>query len=109
MTISLLTALAFAVFYPLIFWILPQDALKNNLRKFHLGLPNLIAGLVVIVLLFSDVSLSLKIGAVIWKVLTLSISRYFWKKPMVDPRLMSVTSLAGIVVLIKFFQEMKNI
>jgi len=102
--IPLLTCLVFAAVYPLCFWISAQDPLKNDFHKFHLGLPNFVGGMAVVGLLFMDVPLSLKIAAVLWKTLFIFLSYRYWKKGGVNPRLISVPCVLGVIV----FQMVQN-
>lgn len=99
--ISLLTALAFAVLYPLCFWISAGDPLKNNFHKFHIGLPNTVGGVVLIFVWLMDMPLPLKIMVTVWKIIFLTVSWYSWKKEYPDPRLMTVACVVGIYALIR--------
>jgi hypothetical protein len=97
-TIPLLTAVIFAAVYPLCFWISFRDPIKNDFHKFHLTLPNCVGGVAVLGLLFSDVPFSIKVAALIWKAIFLSLSNYFWKKGSVNPLLMTIPCVLGITV-----------
>jgi hypothetical protein len=99
--ISLLTALAFAVLYPLCFWISASDPLKNNFHKFHIGLPNTVGGVVLIFVWVMDLPLSLKAAVTAWKVIFLSVSWYSWKKAYPDPRMMTFACAVGVYALIR--------
>ena len=96
--IPLLTALIFAAVYPLCFWIHSRDPLKNDFHKFHIGLPNFVGGVAVVSLFFIPMPTSIRTAAVIWKVIMLSTSKYYWKKGFVDHRMITVPCLSGIIV-----------
>ena len=100
MTIPLLTSLALAAIYPLCFWISDKDPLKNDFHKFHLGMPNCVGGVAVVALFFMNVPLCLKIAAVIWKVVFLFISYYYWRKGNVNPKVIAIPCLMGMVVFL---------
>ena len=51
--IPLLTLLIFSVTYPLCFWLSARDPLKNKFHHFHIGLPNVTAGLCVVGMVLS--------------------------------------------------------
>ena len=99
--IVILTSFIFSVLYPLCFWISYKDPLKNKFHRFHIGLPNFIAGITVIVLLFSPIPVHLKILVVIWKVSLLSISSYSWQKIYPNPYLITIPSVIGGYVFLK--------
>src|SRR3989338_3189719 len=100
-SISLLTALGFAVFYPLCFLISADQPLKNNFHKFHIGLPNTIGGVVLIFVWLIDLPLALKITVTLWKALFISISSYSWKKEYPDPKWMALPPLIGTIAFIQ--------
>src|SRR3989338_2226796 len=95
-TILILSSLIFAAIYPLVFWISVRDPLKNNFHKFHLGLSNFVGGIIVVVLLFRDIPLEIKIFLLCWKATLLSFSKFYWKKAYPDPRLLTIPCLLGI-------------
>lgn len=94
--ITALGALIFSVIYPLCFWIKSADPVRNDFHKFHIGLSNGIGGVTVVFLLFTDISLNTKIILLVWKASLIAVSRYSWKRPPVDPRLMTIPCLAGL-------------
>jgi len=98
--ISLLTALAFAAIYPLCFWISYDKPLKNNFHKFHIGLPNVIGGVVLVFIWFMDFPLSLKILVTLWKAIFISVSSYSWKKESPSPKLLLLPCLLGIYAFV---------
>jgi len=94
-TISILTALAFAALYPLCFWVSWDQPLKDGFHKFHIGLPNIIGGIVLIFVWLIDIPLSLKITVTAWKAALLSVSSFSWKKQFPDPKLVTIPCLFG--------------
>jgi len=100
-TIPLLTALIFSSVYPLCFWISARDPLKNNFHRFHLGLPNFVGGIAVVGLLFFNVSLTIKILAILWKIYFLFVSRQHWRKETMDVKKLTLPCLLGILVFIQ--------
>lgn len=94
-------ALAFAALYPLCFWIVGDDPVKNNFHKFHIGLPNAVGGAVLVAVWLMDAPLSLKIIVTAWKAVFLSVSGYSWKKAYPNPGIMSLPSLLGIYAFIR--------
>lgn len=96
--ISLLTAYLLAVIYPLCFLIHAKDPIKHNFHKFHLGLPNVIGGLVLVVVLLSDIPFFLKGMVIVWKLWFFFTSRFVWKKPTPDPILVSIPCVFGLYV-----------
>ncbi len=105
--IPLLTGLLFAAIYPLSFWISHRNPLTNNFHKFHLGLPNFIGGVVVVALVFMHgIPLYIKIFTVIWKILLLAISNYYWKKETVNNFFITIPCVLGIVLFVFLQGEM---
>lgn len=99
--VLILSLLAFAAIYPLYFWISVDGPLKDKFRKFHIALPNVIGGIVLISVWLTDIPLSLKILVTLWKAILLSVSRYSWKQKYPDPKLMTLPCLLGIYTLIR--------
>ena len=93
--ISLLTAFLLASLYPLCFWVSYKNPLKNNFHKFHLGLPNVIGGVVVVWLMFMDIPLSIKILVLVWKAGLIAFSQYYWKKEYPQAVVMTIPCLLG--------------
>ena len=90
--------LIFGALYPLCFW-LSQKPISKDFHKFHIGLPNCVAGLGVLILLFWNIPLWIKIFVLAWKAVFLSVSYYFWKKPDISRRALTFVSLFGAAVL----------
>lgn len=105
-TISLLTALAFAAIYPLCFLISLKEPLKNNFHKLHIGPPNTVGGIVLVFVWLMDLPLSLKIIVTIWKAVLLSVSMYSRKKEYPNPKLISLPCVIGIFAFIRMQAHM---
>lgn len=97
--IPVLTFLIFGALYPLSFWLSHQGPISKDFHKFHIGLPNCIAGLGVVILLFMEVPLWIKIFALGWKAIFLSVSYFYWKKPDINRMAITIVSLLGIAVI----------
>jgi len=104
--IPILTALIFSAVYPLCFWISANDPIKNKFHRFHLGLPNCVGGLAVVLLLFMPVSLVIKILAVLWKIFFFYISRGHWRKETIDVRKVTLPCVLGIVIFLLVQNEL---
>jgi len=100
--IIILTFFIFAVLYPLCFWISFKDPLKDKFHKFHLGLPNVIGGVLLVFILFSNTPLSIKIYVVLWKAALLSISRFYWKKEYPHAPILTIASLLGLLAYLDY-------
>jgi len=94
--ITILTCFIFAVMYPLCFWVSFKDPLKNKFHKFNLGLPNVIGGVVLVVILFSGLPNYIKIATAVWKITLLSVSRFYWKKEYPSPFILTVPCVVGL-------------
>lgn len=100
--ISLLTSLLFCALYPLTFWISAQDPLKNNFHRFHLGLPCVVLGVSALIFWFSPISNpDHKIRLACWFMALMLITSFYWTKPSVNPVILTVPSLAGIIIIFK--------
>lgn len=99
--ISLLTSHIFAVFYPLCFFISVKDPLKHNFHKFHLGLPGVIAGVLLVVILWSDLSYFIKSVTVAWTMTFFFISGYYWKKEFPNPYILLIPAALGLINFIQ--------
>jgi hypothetical protein len=95
--ITLLTSHILAVIYPLCFWISATDPLKNKFHKFHLGFPNTLGGVVLVVILVSDVPIEIKICAIVWKATFLAVSRFYWKKEYPNPKVILIPCVFGLI------------
>lgn len=104
--LTILTSLIFSVLYPLCFWISYKDPLKNNFHKFHIGLPNVIGGVTVVFLLFTDIPLETKLVVLLWKGVFIVASRISWKKQYPDALWMSIPSLPGIYAFYRVMADL---
>ena len=95
--ITILTSLIFAVIYPTCFLISAKDPLKDNFHKFHVGLPNTVGGVVLIFVLISSMPVEIKGWVVIWKILLLVSSRFYWKKQYPNPYVISFPTIIGLI------------
>ncbi len=96
--IPLLTFLIFSVTYPLCFLLSARQPLKNNFHHFHIGLPNLTAGLCVVGMLMLELPASVVNGAFLWAVTFFIVSFLFWKQESVHPLAAGLISLSGLFV-----------
>lgn len=100
--ISLLTALLFSALYPLCFLISFRNPLKNNFHRFHLGLSCCVAGLSTIVFWFYPSAMQeQQITLIIWSILLLSVSGYYWKKSSVNPAIITLPSIVGTIITLQ--------
>ncbi len=104
--ITLLTAVSFAAIYPLVFWLSAQDPLKNKFHHFHLGLPNIIAGIAAIYILVGNFNILSQISVCLWAILMTLIFRFYWQKEVPNPLLISVPCIMGINTLIILQNEL---
>ena len=98
--ITLFTTILFAALYPLSFWIGVRSPLKNNFHRFHIGLPNVLAGIVSFFLIRSDYSINIKLLSFFWAGGFCLLTSYYWKKETVNIVLTSVISLLGSCLFI---------
>lgn len=103
--ISLLTAILFAVTYPLCFWISFKDPLKQNFHRFHIGLPCCVAGVVAVVVVMSHASAIMKDMIVSWVVILFVVTFISWKKETPNPFIVTVPCVWGLVALAAIFEE----
>lgn len=98
--ITILTCLSFAVLYPLCFLISARDPLKNKFHKFHLGIANIVGGVVLVFILLSDFPVYIKVLISLWKIIFFTLSRVFWKKDFPHPYIIASPSILGVITLI---------
>lgn len=98
--IPLLTFLMFSVTYPLCFWLSAKDPLKKNFHHFHIGLPNVTAGLTVLGLFLAGVPEHLMAKAFVWLGVFFLATFEYWKKQTVNPLIITVVSLLGFKVYV---------
>jgi len=103
--ISLLTAIIFAVTYPLCFWISFKEPLKQNFHRFHIGLPCFVAGIVAVMVLISNYA-DIVIGMVFsWAAMLLIITYANWKKETPNPFMVTVPCVWGMVLFVFSYEE----
>jgi hypothetical protein len=98
--IPLLTLLIFSVTYPLCFWLSARDPLKNNFHHFHIGLPNLTAGLCVVAMIMLGFPPSLIQIAMFWVVIFFGVTFVWWPKPTVNPFWVAFLTALGVWVYV---------
>lgn len=103
--ISLLTALLFSTIYPLCFWVSVDNPLKNNFHRFHLGVACVAAGLSALTFYFSPIAgFEHKVFLFLWALILLCTSGYYYQKPAVNPSVMSLPCLLGILVTLQILR-----
>lgn len=103
--ISLLTALLFSTIYPLCFWISVDNPLKNHFHRFHLGVACVVAGLSSLIFYFSPTAIfEHKIYLALWALILLLVSGYYYQKPIVNPIVITLPCLLGLLVIIQILE-----
>ncbi len=92
--------LTVGVLYPLVFWFKSHIDFQDFKYKKHLTIANCSAGVAVIILLFLSIPLPIKMLAIFWKATLLGTSRYFWKKGVPHPLVMSVPCCIGVIAFV---------
>ena len=104
-TILTLSALTFAVLYPLCFWISVDNPLKQYFHRFHLGLTCCVAGIVVFSFfanspLFINNQLALiRILGVVWVSSLLLITFFYWHRDYPHPAVLTLPCCLGAYLL----------
>src|ERR1041385_5026708 len=98
--IPLLTLLIFSVTYPLCFLLSVREPLKNNFHHFHIGLPNVTAGLSVVGMMMFGLPTGVLHIALFWLVLFFAATFVSWTKPTVHPFCVILLSSLGLWVYI---------
>jgi hypothetical protein len=104
--IPILTCLAFAVIYPLCFWISCQDPLKNKFHRFHVGVANVIGGVALVALLPLPFDTLSKTSLLLWFALLFIISAYVWNKDYPPAALITIPCLIGLAAFIQVQNQM---
>ncbi len=99
--ISLLTSHIFTVLYPLCFLISVRDPLKHRFHTFHLGLPCVIAGVLLASIVIGDLPNLVKYGTVVWAAILFIISGYYWKKEYPNPYVLLIPVVLGLINFIQ--------
>ena len=95
--ITILTSYLFAILYPLCFWISWKDPLKNNFHRFHLGLPSVVAGVILFFVATSQLLSSIKIITLVWCISLLLVSICFWRKEYPSVFVVTVSCIIGFI------------
>ncbi len=98
--IPLLTLLIFSIAYPLCFWLSARDPLKKNFHHFHIGLPNLTAGLCIVAMMMLGLPAAIIQIALFWLVIFFGITFVWWPKPTVNPFWILFLSAIGLWVYV---------
>lgn len=96
--ICLLTALQFSAIYPFSFLISFDQPLKSHFHHFHLGLPLLTGTLSILFLFAPEVSVPVKMTAVIWICGLFLYTGFCWKRAAPNPWIVAGISLLGVYV-----------
>lgn len=105
-TITALTALSFAAIYPLVFWISAKEPLQQNFHHFHIGLPAVMAGVMLAFLPFIQSTDNVKTYIIIWAISLLLIAFNQYKKHFASAAVLSVPCLAGIIAFLKLQEDL---
>jgi hypothetical protein len=104
--IPLLTLLIFSVTYPLCFWISAREPLKNNFHHFHIGLPNLTAGLCVVGMLMLGLPTSTIHIALFWLVIFFAVTFVSWPRPTAHPFWIGLVAGLGLWVYVLAYRQL---
>ena len=107
--ISILTVLSFAVFYPLCFLIHARSPIKSGFHRFHLGLPLVIGGVVLVSLLAGPFSKETKCFSGIWFILLAGWTFFYWKKESAGLSAGLIPPLLGLLAFAKTESELLHI
>jgi len=94
-TITLITSLSIGIFYPLCFLIHSHSPLKQGFHRFHLGMPLVIGGVVLVYLLTSQMTLFTKSLLMIWFFLSALFACHYWKKEFPQSLVVAIPALFG--------------
>ena len=104
-TITLLTALSFAVFYPFIFLIDFKDPLKQGFHRFHIGLPTVISGVIYYFVYKGDFVSEFKLIFLIWFVALFLTCLISWGKDYLKSYLIIIPNILGLLVFIQYVDQ----
>lgn len=104
--ITLLSAVGFAAIYPLSFLLSMQDPLKNKFHRFHLALPNIVAGISAVYVLTSNFNLLSQVSIGLWFVVMTGVFRYYWHKEFPNALVVCVPCIVGINTMIILQDEL---
>lgn len=83
--------------YPLFFLLTAKEPIKHHFHRFHLACPIIIAGLAIIGLYLLPVNDQLRIVGLVWLGAALTLTALFWNKESVNPIIVTMLSIAGLV------------
>lgn len=104
--ISLLTSYLFAILYPLCFWMSYKNPLKNNFHHFHLGCPNVIGGVVYVVILLSPFTVMTKGLVTLWFVAFTALTAFCWNRESPNVNLIAIVSFIGFICFLQIHKEL---
>ncbi|OGX06122.1 MAG: hypothetical protein A2Z88_04325 [Omnitrophica WOR_2 bacterium GWA2_47_8] len=96
--ITILSLLLFVAIYPLCFWINFKDPLKQNFHRFHLGLPALVAGVLAVFLISTNMEDPLKMLLAGWATALLMLTFVSWKKESPNVFWVALVCLTGLSI-----------
>ncbi len=105
--ITLLTSLVFCIIYPLCFLISIKEPLKEGFHKFHLGLPCVIGGMYVAVIVMGDYSVLLQQITLLWGSVLLILSFYYWNKDFPQAMAFTIPFIIGFLTLLLLLKEIE--
>ncbi|MFT7538854.1 MAG: hypothetical protein ACI9F2_001005 [Lysobacterales bacterium] len=106
--ITLLTSLLFASVYPLTFWLSADKPLKNNFHHFHIGLPNIVSGIICAYLFTANFPMHLLIITLLWFIAFSFLTAISWKKDTVNIISTTLVSILGLFVFTLFHCYLLN-
>ncbi len=95
--ISLLTTHIFAVLYPLCFLISVKEPLTKGFHKFHLGLPAILSGILLIFILMGSLPTEIKLVTVLWSIALLLLTGFYWSKEYPNPYVLLMPIILGLI------------
>ncbi len=105
-TITLLTSLLFAAIYPLCFFISADDPLKEKFHRFHIGLPNIVAGILTVFVCLGDYPRDIQITTFIWAVLFTVVTAIAWSRDTVNLIAVAAITILGTHVFGNLYYEL---
>jgi hypothetical protein len=99
--IIILTATSLAVIYPLCFWISFKEPLKSNFHRFHLGLPCVVGGIILMTAFSMAMPSIIKSVLGYWIILLFVVTFYFWNKEYPNVYIVTIPCLMGIFSFLK--------
>lgn len=108
-TIPLLSIFLFAAAYPLCFLLSADGALKGKFHHFHIGLPNVVAGMAVLGLWYTDVSSYVQGIAILWLCIFFVCTAFYWSRESVSPVAATLVSLCGLSIYARIHSELVSV